>query len=112
MVLNGLVGIFVLVASCTVSGVPDGHGGLGATVVDLLQQHPALTVFLRASLLCAVEYLARVGFDPVFGARPVKRALQRELQTLLAKVGLKDWEWAGSHFLACSCEQSPHGMLL
>ncbi len=34
----------------------------------------------------AVEHLARVGFDPVFGARPVKRALQRELQTLLAKV--------------------------
>lgn len=35
----------------------------------------------------AVEHLAAVGFDPVFGARPVKRALQRELQTLLAKVG-------------------------
>ena len=34
----------------------------------------------------ALEYLAQIGFDPVFGARPVKRALQRELQTLLAKV--------------------------
>ncbi|GFH19149.1 ATP-dependent chaperone ClpB, partial [Haematococcus lacustris] len=29
------------------------------------------------------------GFDPVFGARPVKRALQRELQTLLAKAVLR-----------------------
>jgi len=37
----------------------------------------------------AVEHLARVGFDPVFGARPVKRALQRELQTLLAKAVLR-----------------------
>ena len=35
---------------------------------------------------CAVEYLASVGYDPVYGARPVKRALQRELQTLLAQV--------------------------
>lgn len=31
----------------------------------------------------------QVGYDPVFGARPVKRALQRELQTLLAKALLR-----------------------
>jgi hypothetical protein len=35
----------------------------------------------------AVDYIAKLGYDPVYGARPVKRALQRELQTLLAKVG-------------------------
>ena len=29
------------------------------------------------------------GYDPVFGARPVKRALQRELQTLLAQALLR-----------------------
>ena len=29
------------------------------------------------------------GFDPVFGARPVKRAVQRELETTLAKSLLK-----------------------
>jgi ATP-dependent Clp protease ATP-binding subunit ClpB len=29
------------------------------------------------------------GFDPVYGARPVKRALQRELQTLLAQALLR-----------------------
>lgn len=41
----------------------------------------------------AVEYLANKGYDPVFGARPVKRALQRELQTLLAKALLRgDYE--------------------
>lgn len=30
------------------------------------------------------EYLAEVGFDPAFGARPLKRAIQRELQDPLA----------------------------
>ena len=32
----------------------------------------------------AREYLAEVGYDPQFGARPLKRALQRELQDPLA----------------------------
>jgi ATP-dependent Clp protease ATP-binding subunit ClpB len=33
----------------------------------------------------AVEFLAEVGFDPVYGARPLKRAIQRELETQIAK---------------------------
>lgn len=37
----------------------------------------------------AVEYLTAVGYDPVFGARPVKRAVQRELETGLAKALLR-----------------------
>ena len=32
----------------------------------------------------AKEYLAEVGYDPVYGARPLKRAIQRELQDPLA----------------------------
>ncbi|HSL27882.1 MAG TPA: ATP-dependent chaperone ClpB [Anaerolineales bacterium] len=32
----------------------------------------------------AREYIAEVGYDPTFGARPLKRAIQRELQDLLA----------------------------
>uniref|UniRef100_A0A7S0WMJ2 Clp R domain-containing protein n=1 Tax=Chlamydomonas leiostraca TaxID=1034604 RepID=A0A7S0WMJ2_9CHLO len=36
-----------------------------------------------------VDYLARVGYDPVYGARPVKRAVQRELETTLAKALLR-----------------------
>ena len=32
----------------------------------------------------AVEYLARVGYDPVYGARPLKRAIQTELMDPLA----------------------------
>jgi ATP-dependent Clp protease ATP-binding subunit ClpB len=37
----------------------------------------------------AVEFLADKGFDPVFGARPVKRAVQRDLETVLAKAILR-----------------------
>ena len=32
----------------------------------------------------AREYLAEVGYDPDFGARPLKRGIQRELQNPLA----------------------------
>eukprot|EP00898_Chlorokybus_atmophyticus_P007394 jgi/Chlat1/7656/Chrsp64S07117 len=33
----------------------------------------------------ALTHLANVGFDPVYGARPVKRAIQRELETQIAQ---------------------------
>ncbi|RMD84946.1 MAG: ATP-dependent chaperone ClpB [Candidatus Dadabacteria bacterium] len=33
----------------------------------------------------ARDYLAEVGYDPVYGARPLKRAIQRELETELAR---------------------------
>ena len=34
----------------------------------------------------AKQHLARVGYDPVFGARPLKRAIQREVETPLARL--------------------------
>lgn len=37
----------------------------------------------------ALDFLAEVGYDPVFGARPLKRALQRELETKIAKAILQ-----------------------
>jgi len=37
----------------------------------------------------ALDFLAEVGFDPVFGARPLKRAIQRELETPIAKAILR-----------------------
>ncbi|MBC7825717.1 MAG: ATP-dependent chaperone ClpB [Candidatus Parcubacteria bacterium] len=37
----------------------------------------------------ALDFLAEVGFDPVFGARPLKRAIQRELETQIAKLILR-----------------------
>jgi ATP-dependent Clp protease ATP-binding subunit ClpB len=33
----------------------------------------------------AVEHLVRVGYDPTFGARPLKRAIQKEVETPLAR---------------------------
>ena len=33
----------------------------------------------------AKEFLAKEGFDPVYGARPLKRTIQREVQNPLAK---------------------------
>ena len=33
----------------------------------------------------ALDFLAEAGYDPTFGARPLKRAIQRELETQIAK---------------------------
>jgi len=33
----------------------------------------------------SLDFLADVGFDPVYGARPLKRTIQRELETVVAK---------------------------
>jgi ATP-dependent Clp protease ATP-binding subunit ClpB len=33
----------------------------------------------------AISFLADVGYDPVYGARPLKRSIQRELETQIAK---------------------------
>jgi len=33
----------------------------------------------------ALDYLADIGFDPVYGARPLKRTIQRELETVVAQ---------------------------
>jgi ATP-dependent Clp protease ATP-binding subunit ClpB len=33
----------------------------------------------------ALDFLADVGFDPIYGARPLKRTIQRELETIVAK---------------------------
>jgi ATP-dependent Clp protease ATP-binding subunit ClpB len=32
-----------------------------------------------------VEFVAKAGFDPQFGARPLKRVIQREIEDTLAK---------------------------
>jgi ATP-dependent Clp protease ATP-binding subunit ClpA len=33
----------------------------------------------------AKEHLVRTGYDPSYGARPLKRTLQKEIETALAK---------------------------
>ncbi|MDR2700509.1 MAG: ATP-dependent chaperone ClpB [Nitrososphaerota archaeon] len=38
----------------------------------------------------AVEYIAKIGFDPQFGARPIKRVIQKEIINELSKMILAD----------------------
>ena len=52
---------------------------LGALARLLADRHIALIVDQSA-----IEWLAREGFDPVYGARPLKRVIQRNLQNTLA----------------------------
>jgi len=53
---------------------------------------------LTLSLTDAAKwYLAQQGYDPVYGARPLKRALQRELQDPLALVILEGQMREGQH---------------
>jgi len=57
-------------------------------IVDIQMRHVAELLAERGFALeiseAAREYLADVGYDPDFGARPLKRAIQRELQDPLA----------------------------
>ena len=39
--------------------------------------------------MCRRAWLGRVGYDPVYGARPLKRAVQKYLQDPLAEAILK-----------------------
>jgi ATP-dependent Clp protease ATP-binding subunit ClpB len=44
----------------------------------------------------AKAYIAQVGFDPVYGARPLKRALYDEVEDRLAELILEDKVTEGS----------------
>jgi ATP-dependent Clp protease ATP-binding subunit ClpB len=37
----------------------------------------------------AIDYIAEIGYDPVYGARPLKRAVQKYLETAIAKAILR-----------------------
>jgi ATP-dependent Clp protease ATP-binding subunit ClpB len=43
----------------------------------------------------AIDFLAELGYDPVYGARPLKRAIQRYLETSIAKAILRGEFQAG-----------------
>jgi ATP-dependent Clp protease ATP-binding subunit ClpB len=48
----------------------------------------------------AREYLVRAGYEPDFGARPLKRAIQREVETPLARAILEGKVRDGQHIVA------------
>ncbi len=47
----------------------------------------------------ALDYLADIGFDPVYGARPLKRTIQRELETVVAR-GILDGQFGDGDGMA------------
>ena len=44
----------------------------------------------------AKEFIADHGYDPIYGARPLKRYLQKHVETLAARIILGDGVRAGS----------------
>ena len=52
-----------------------------------------LTIELTAQ---AKEFVIERGYDPVYGARPLKRYLQKHVETLAAKIILQDGVRAGN----------------
>ena len=58
----------------------------------LAQQSHGVTLVLTDA---AADWLADRGFDPVFGARPLKRVLQREVANKLAEEILSGWVQPG-----------------
>ena len=63
-------------------------------IIDILTQQVALKLKDRNITLVLTnsmkDYLADFGFDPVFGARPLKRAVQREIEDRLADLILNE----------------------
>jgi ATP-dependent Clp protease ATP-binding subunit ClpB len=63
----------------------DDMKGIVAIQVEHLKRRLAerkITIELDAA---AMAWLANAGYDPVYGARPLKRVIQRELQNPLAQ---------------------------
>ena len=55
-------------------------------LIDELRQRLAAKGFELAVAAPARRHIAHAGFDPVYGARPLKRFLQRELETRIARL--------------------------
>jgi len=51
----------------------------------------------------ALDWVASIGYDPVYGARPLKRAIQRELETPIAK-GILAGQFTGGHTIVVDVE--------
>ena len=60
---------------------------------------------------CALPiYLAQAGFDPVFGARPLKRAIQQQIENPLARAILEG-KFAAKDTIRVSCDPATGGIM-
>lgn len=67
---------------------PLGRNQVGAIVRMMLARLADRLSAQRIGLNCddeAIDWLAQVGYDPIFGARPLARTIQREIETPLAR---------------------------
>ncbi len=82
-----------------------------ALIVDIQLRRVAALLLERGYILevseAAREYLAEAGYDPDYGARPLKRAIQRELQDPLALKVLSGDFHPGD---VIRVDRGPHGL--
>jgi ATP-dependent Clp protease ATP-binding subunit ClpB len=57
----------------------------------------------------ATDHLARTGYDPVFGARPLKRVIQRELETAISRM-IVAGELAEGQSVTVGCGKGKEGL--
>ena len=67
-------------------GAPPGYVGYeeGGSLTEAVRRRPYQVILFDEVDEQAKAWLANTGYDPVYGARPLKRAIQRELQNPLA----------------------------
>jgi ATP-dependent Clp protease ATP-binding subunit ClpB len=58
----------------------------------------------------ALKELAMAGFDPAFGARPLKRAIQQQIENPLAKAILEG-KFAAKDTIRVSCPPETGGIM-
>ena len=78
--MNPLI-IGLIIYSIIIMGVGIRAARLNRTLEDYLLADRRLTIHLTPE---ARAHIAREGFDPVFGARPLKRVIQQRIQNELA----------------------------
>ena len=59
----------------------------------------------------AISYVSDIGYDPVYGARPLKRAIQREIENNVAKGILRgDFKSGDKIVIDCDPETPENGL--
>ena len=67
-------------------GIALTHPVQGLLALHLFQPQPGVVVEVVGGVLSgSLALIADAGFDPVYGARPLKRTIQRELETVVAQ---------------------------
>lgn len=77
----------------------DNIGGIIGLLLEDLNRRLAdkeLTIELTPA---AVDYIVERAYDPVYGARPLKRYLQKHVETLTARLILSDTVRAGNRII-------------